>query len=356
VAPFVASVKKVGQAVGMYYSLTNNARTKTCAGNVLPNPAPGQIAVTPEEYDALVKAHLTELWSNYGPLAEVWFVSFTQLLPSVPQTRFLTDTPSFPPQDGGFTPSQRQWVPPLLALLQPHAIAFNGATLSPNPSRWIGSETGYAPNETWSTCDLNADGAGDPNSGFWYPAETDFTVLQGDTWFFDTIHGVRPPAELRAMYEASVGHNTQALIGVGIPPNGTVSGTAQAVALAALGSWVRGCFGAPIAQTSGTGTDFTVMPSAAAAVDRVVMQEDQTTGQRVRAWTLTAFLPDGSTLPLGAGRSIGNKRIVAFPEVPQVTMVELKVTAAVGAPVIANFAIFGGCDDLARRLDAQLEI
>lgn len=73
VAPFVDSVRKAGQAAGLYYSLTNNARTNTCAGNILPGAGPGQISVTPAQYDALVKAHLTELWSNYGPLAEVWF-------------------------------------------------------------------------------------------------------------------------------------------------------------------------------------------------------------------------------------------------------------------------------------------
>ena len=74
VAPFVNSVRKANGEVGMYYSLTQNARTNTCGGNVMPNPAPGQIAVTPAQYDSIVKEHLTELWSNYGPLAEVWFV------------------------------------------------------------------------------------------------------------------------------------------------------------------------------------------------------------------------------------------------------------------------------------------
>ncbi len=247
-------------------------------------------------------------------------------------------------------------MPPLLAALQPHAVAFNGETLSPNPTRWIGSESGYAPNETWSTCDYseNGSGGGSPDSATWFPAETDFTVLQGDTWFFDTIHAVRPPAELRAMYEASVGHNTQALIGIGIPPNGTVAGTAQAAALATLGTFISGCYGAPIAQTSGTGTSFTVMPSAAVALDRVVLQEDQATGQRARAWELKAFIANGSTVQLARGESIGNKRIIAFPEVAQITMVLLNISTSVGMPVVSNFAIFGGCTALAQRLDAQL--
>ena len=74
VAAFTASARRAGQDIGMYYSLTNNARTNTCGGNVLPNPAPGQIPVTPEQYDGIVRQHLTELWGNYGALSEVWFV------------------------------------------------------------------------------------------------------------------------------------------------------------------------------------------------------------------------------------------------------------------------------------------
>ena len=37
-----------------------------------PSPAPGQISVTAAEYDAIVVAHLEELWGNYGRFAEVW--------------------------------------------------------------------------------------------------------------------------------------------------------------------------------------------------------------------------------------------------------------------------------------------
>lgn len=149
VAAFVSSARALQQPVGMYYSLTQNARTKTCAGNILPNPSPGQIPVTPAQYDDLVRSHLTELWSQYGELQEAWF-------------------------DGGFTESQKGWIPGLLASLQPHAVAFNGESLTPNPTRWIGTESGYAPNETWSTCDYEANGSGggDPNSAKWFPAET----------------------------------------------------------------------------------------------------------------------------------------------------------------------------------------
>lgn len=176
--------------------------------------------------------------------------------------------------------------------------------------------------------------------------------MQDDTWFYDTSHAVRPPAQLRAMYEASVGHNSQALIGIGIPPNGTLVGTAQDAALRALGAYIGGCYSNPIAQTSGSGLTFTVMPSAPVAIDRVVISEDQTTGQRVRAWALSATLGDGSTVALGQGQSVGNKRIVVLPqELHSVGLVTLEIGSAVGTPVLANFAIYGGCGALAAALD-----
>lgn len=320
VGRFVASARSAQQRVGMYYSLTNNARTNTCAGNVLPNPAPGQINVSPTQYDDIVKGHVTELWGSYGPLDEIWF-------------------------DGGFTASQRDWIPPLINALQPNSVYFGGGGLGPNPTRWIGSESGYAPNETWSTCDLSvASGAGSPDAPTWFPAETDFTMLEGDTWFFDKVHAVRSPSTLRDMYEQSVGHNTQALIGVAIPPNATLVGTAQAAAMAQFGAFVKACYGAPIAATSGSGAVLTVMPSSPVAIDRIVLSEDQTTGQRIREWALTARLSDGSQVALAAGRSIGNKRIVVI--VPTtVSMVVFNASVAIGVPVIRDFSIYS-CDDL----------
>ena len=239
-----------------------------------------------------------------------------------------------PPPHRGDTPSQKSYIPGLLAELQPHAVAFNGGGLAPSPTRWIGSESGYAPKDTWSTCALDGSGAGDPNAATWYPAETDFTVLQGDTWFWDPSTAVRAPAELRAMYEQSVGHNSQALIGLAIPPNGTVAGTAQAAALEGLGTFIKGCYGAPIASTSGPGPVLTVMPSAPVAIDRVSFSEDQTGGQLVRAWVLTGELQNGALVQLGEGSSVGNKRIVVLEAPVVLASVTLNVTAAALSGVV----------------------
>jgi len=73
VASFVASAKRIGAPFGFYYSVGSNAKTHTCSGAVGRGGLPGQLNVTQEEYNQLVIDQLTELWSSYGPLGEVWF-------------------------------------------------------------------------------------------------------------------------------------------------------------------------------------------------------------------------------------------------------------------------------------------
>jgi len=329
VAAFVASARAAGAPYGFYYSVNDNARANVCGGRVQPNPQPGQVALTQAEYDAMVLTHLQELWGGYGPLFEVWF-------------------------DGGISETLTPLVAALFQRLQPDVVAFQGEAVMPRPTRWIGTEHGYAPYPTWSTCDAGSYGAGSPNSTFWFPAETDFTVLAGDTWFFDAAQPVRAAAELRAMYEASVGHNSNALIGLAVPPNGSMAGTQQEAALAGLGAYVAACYGTPIvsaANVSGA-RPVTLSPSAPVTVGRVVVAEDQAHGQLVRGFTVTALLANGSTVTLDAGPAVGNKKIgVVRPAVVGVVSATLNITAAVAAPDGAGpavwlFALYGDCDSL----------
>jgi hypothetical protein len=131
-------------------------------------------------------------------------------------------------------------------------VAFQAYGLMPSPVRWVGSESGLAPYPCWSTTNGNQAGAGDPNGADWYPAETDFTLQNGDQWcvcprrsrgvalcgaeavpypalalrlfvfvlyflrFFNANAGVRSPSSLRTMYEVSTGSNT-AVCGLGLP-------------------------------------------------------------------------------------------------------------------------------------------
>ena len=149
VSEFVASAKRAGVGYGFYYSVGSNAKLNVQGGNVCGNPAPGQLDVTKDEFNALVFAQLTELWSLFGPLAEVWM-------------------------DGGYTPDQAAGLKNLFSTLQPHVVAFGGAGLCASPARWVGTESGFAPYPCWSTVSsISDEGAGDPNGSLWIPAETD---------------------------------------------------------------------------------------------------------------------------------------------------------------------------------------
>ena len=102
VAAFVQSARAAGLGVGFYYSDATNSYCNVRGGVVvsLPSPLstrsfacclsrllsalaalpqvpgggkPGQMLVTQQQYDAFVVAHLTELWTDYGALDEIWF-------------------------------------------------------------------------------------------------------------------------------------------------------------------------------------------------------------------------------------------------------------------------------------------
>ena len=156
VSAFVASCQKRSVGYGFYYSVGSNALLNVQGGSVCSSsPVPGQIAVTKAEFDRVVVQQLTELWSTFGPLAEVWF-------------------------DGGYTSDQAPVLRQLFAALQPRVVAFGAAGLCANPARWVGTESGYAPYPCWSTvASVGDNGAGDPNGALWVPAETDFTLQVG---------------------------------------------------------------------------------------------------------------------------------------------------------------------------------
>lgn len=330
---FVQSTRKYGIGHGFYYSTVSNAYCNVQNGVVQPGPInPSyQINVTQDEYDSLVIGHLSEIWGKWGPAAEVWF-------------------------DGGYNPVLTPSLTSLFANLQPHVVAFQAEGLMPSPVRWVGTESGYAPLETWSTCDYSSYGAGDPNSGSWFPAETDFTLQNGDNWFFSPSSGVHSPNELRNMYEGSVGHNTAIIIDIAPFPNGTVP-PAQVQAAATLGQYITQCYrSTPLASVANvSGFSVTIKPTQGSTmtIDRIVTGEDQLAGgQRIRVYNVTGVLSTGSTVTLSSGQSIGNKRIDVLSNPVTVTSITLNIGSAIATPLIRYFEA-RACSSLADTLDTE---
>ena len=142
------------------------------------------------------------------------------------------------------------------------------------------------------------------------------------TFAADNAHtGVRTPAQLRTMFETSSGGNTGLIISIGPFANGSVPPD-QVAAAAALGAYIRRCYGAENAVASGASTagstnkTITIAPPQPSEVDRIQIREDQSKGQLVRHFRLTATLANGTLVVLCPQKasSIGNKFICVLGE------------------------------------------
>lgn len=71
---FASTMTARGIGYGFYYSLTNNFYLNTFGHNVQPPSTlqPGQAQVTQAEYEALSLELVSELWTKFGPLTEIW--------------------------------------------------------------------------------------------------------------------------------------------------------------------------------------------------------------------------------------------------------------------------------------------
>jgi alpha-L-fucosidase len=151
---------------------------------------------------------------------------------------------------------------------------------------------------------------------------------------------IRSLQELISVYHDTVGRNGVLELDFAIDRTGLVD-PEHVKRYQEFGTWIRGCYGKPLVETSGNTTTLELSLPAGASVDRVVIQEDQRQGQRIRTWTLEQQASDGSWEELTAGTSVGNKRIALFNET-KAGKLRLSVTS-VDAPAIARFAAHAPC-------------
>jgi alpha-L-fucosidase len=162
-------------------------------------------------YNDMYAAQLTELLTQYGRVAEVWFDGANG------------EGPNGRKQEYDWL---RNWA--LVRKLQPDAVIFSDA--GPDV-RWIGNEDGIAGETNWSTVDpavvpfpgMSGDTVtrmlrqGDPQGSVWRPGETDVSIRPG--WFYHPADDrkVRTPEQLTALYFTSVGRNSKLLLN--LPPD-----------------------------------------------------------------------------------------------------------------------------------------
>ncbi|MGN1346791.1 MAG: alpha-L-fucosidase [Eubacteriales bacterium] len=320
---FIEACQKYGLRPGFYYSTGCNGYY-----NINDNWKWDYTSDVYQEYVKNVEAQVTELWTEYGDLFEIWF-----------------DGGIIPPEKGG--PD----LTPILRNYQPHAICFQGPRDYAHNIRWVGNEDGLAPENCWATTNAGEArydgtvsdekaGVGDPDGKYYWPAETDMPNRThaafggGWGWKAGEEHLLYTPEQLLDCYIRSVGRNSNLLLGMSISTDGDFQDEEQ---FKAFGELIRKTFDHPIAVADApalTDDRCTVTLSEKQKIKYVVIREDITEGQLIRGFRILA---DG--VPVYESECVGHKRIVPF-EALEASEITLELTKKAGGAKVRDLAVY----------------
>jgi alpha-L-fucosidase len=314
---------------------------------------------------------LKELFTNYGPVREMWFDGAnggSGYYGGANETRKIN---SFSYYDWPTTIS-------MVRALQPKVVFFSDA----GPDlRWVGNESGVAGVTNWNTINNDTLYAGKPgiskilNSGSedgkkWIPAEVDVSIRPG--WFYhkneDSL--VKSPQRLFDIYLTSVGRGSVLLLNVPPDQRGlfhdndikSLQGFKKlldsefklnlAKNAKAKASSVRGSTSMYDAskltdgkkETYWTTDDNTVTGSVEIDLRKkqpikyITLQEYIRLGQRVRSFTVEAWqVTDWKEI--ASGTTIGYKRILKLPSV-ETDKIRVNIKDSKACPVLSAVEVY----------------
>jgi alpha-L-fucosidase len=292
-------------------------------------------------YNDLYCDQLTELLTNYGRLAEVWFDGANGEGPNGKKQVY--DWP-------------RVWA--LVRRLQPQAVMFSDA--GPDV-RWCGNENGSAGDPNWSTVDpavvpypgisgpgiIEALQHGHPNGTVWRPAEADTSIRPG--WFYHPAEDARVKSieTLTQLYVRSVGRNSKLLLNVPPTTDGVLHDT-DVARLAGCHDRLRAMFGHDLAAGRRMqwqrGEHFT----ATAEVDLgrmatpawIRIEEDIERGQSIARYVI-----EGSATPQADDwRVLARGTTVGYAKIDRVTgdarRIRVKIEDAISEPARVGIRVY----------------
>ena len=275
---FAEAMQAEGLPHSFYYSLKdsfylNAIGDRVKGGRLLP----GQVNVTQEQFEDISVAAVTELWSHFGRLSEIWF-------------------------DGGISAQVHDRIVHLLTTLQPDAVTYgSGISADKNAVDWVGTESGMPAYPVWSSGCAAAGGAGFRGTTptqyptTFCPKGSDCTLQAPDHWFWMPNTPIKSLATLIDMYHKSVGSNSVMELDFAIDRTGNIDPT-HAERYAEFGAWIRSCYGTAVARTPWSLTDTLELAVASTdgagiGIDRIVIQEDISRGQRITSYSVDAMVP-----------------------------------------------------------------
>ena len=298
------------------------------------------------EYVTYFRNQLRELLTQYGDIFEVWFDGANGgdgWYGGANETRRI---------DGK---TYYQWAETfrMIRELQPNAVIWNDGG-DRGDLRWVGTEAGNVGETNWSLMPAKGDTPwhmlhyGVEDGDVWCAGETNTSIRPG--WFYHETENehVKSLSKLMDTYYKSVGRNSCLLLNFPIAPNGRIHPTDSLRGIA-FKKMIDEVFKNDLAQkakkkTQGNETLITFKKPT--AFNRFVAEEDIRYGQRVKKFSLEAFV-DGKWISLkdalvedGDGlTTIGHRRIICFPTL-SATKLRFTVLDAKCAPIIKRTSVY----------------
>jgi alpha-L-fucosidase len=204
----------------------------------------------------------------------------------------------------------------------------------------------------------------------WVPAEVNTSIRP--EWFYHPAEDnkVKTVPQLMETYYNSIGHNGTLLLNFPIMPNGLIHPTDEKMALG-FAQAVKESFAVNLAENakaeasnvrgkskkynaskavdsnketywatddSATSASLTIDLGQATLINRFMAQEHIRLGQRVKSFTVEAWV-DNVWKEVAKGTTVGYKRIIRFPSI-NTSKMRFTITASKACPLISNIGIF----------------
>ena len=314
---------------------------------------------------------LTELFTNYGPVFEMWFDGANGgdgYYGGAREARKINSATYY------------EWPKTLdlITKIQPNVIFFSDA----GPGvRWVGNERGLAGQTNWNTISTDTLYAGkagispilnsgSPDGDKWIPAEVDVSIRPG--WFYHAKEDekVKTPQQLFEIYLTSVGRGSTLLLN--IPPDqrglfhekdveslkgykrlldtefannlarnakvsaGSFRGNSKKYAGSNITDGNKETYWATDdSQNSGT---FEIDLGKETSVKYIVLQEYIKLGQRVKSFSVDVW-KDGNWQKVTGATTIGYKRILRIDPI-HASRVRVNIHDSKASPVISNVEVY----------------
>ena len=312
------------------------------------------------EYVTYFRNQLRELLTQYGDIFEVWFDGANGgdgWYGGANETRKIDGKTYY-----GWAETFR-----MIRELQPDAVIWNDGG-DRGDLRWVGTEAGNIGETNWSLMPSTGDTPyqmlhyGVEDGDVWCPGETNTSIRPG--WFYHEAENehVKSLSKLMDTYYKSVGRNSTLLLNFPIAPNGRIhpNDSLRGIAFKKMIDTVfkeNLIENGELIMEKGAGAqaegnhqfsivNYQISWPKPTAFNRFLAEEDIALGQRVRKFTLEAFV-DGQWLPLkdelvdnGDGlTTIGHRRIICFPTITA-TKLRFTITDAKCEPIIKKLGVY----------------